>query len=316
MAMTPSPIVLGLKKRFEPRSAHPEEQGYKAFTTAFDEVVDPAHLHALLPQLNPEQKRSFDDAISRFDKLFVGERVQIAASGAALVRDLQQGVSAEERARTVVSFLIDHSGSMRGLRMMSALLAVEGAVDALHHASIATEILGFTTVGWKGGKSRQAWRWAGKPTNPGRLCDLRHLVYGAADRGARHPWHVRMALRPDMLHENIDGEALIWAAGRLDSAKWERRVICLVSDGAPIDDSTLLANEDRTLLAQHLEHSEQRLIAEGFIIGTLLIGGENVRESALFERAEEPQEAGIALLHLVRRALIKESSPAQQDRER
>ncbi len=314
--MTPSPIVIGLQKRFESRSAHLEGRGYRAFTTAFDEIIDLAESRGLLPQLPAEQKRSFDDASNRFDTLFAGERVEIAAGGAALVRDLQNAFSAQERARAVVSFLIDHSGSMRGLRMMSALLAVEGAVDALHHANIATEILGFTTASWKGGKSRKAWRWAGKPPNPGRLCDLRHLIYGAADRNTRHPSCLRMALRPDMLHENIDGEALIWAAGRLDAAKWGRRVICLVSDGAPVDDSTLLANEDRNLLALHLEHSEQRLIGEGFTIGALLIGGEHVREPALFERADEPQEAGLALLRLVRRALTESRLPPQQDTER
>jgi cobalamin biosynthesis protein CobT len=99
---------------------------------------------------------SLDDASQRLDTLFIAERVEIAASGAALVRALQEYFSADERNRNVVSFLIDHSGSMRGLRMMSALLAVEGAVDALEHANIATELLGFTTANWKGGSSRQA----------------------------------------------------------------------------------------------------------------------------------------------------------------
>jgi cobaltochelatase CobT len=299
-----SPIIIGLKRRFEAHRDNPDGHEYRAFTKAFDEVIDPAQSTALLPNLSPEQKRSFDDASDQFDKLFIAERVEIAASGAALIRDLQHDLAVDERSRTVVSFLIDHSGSMRGLRMMSALLAVEGAVDALDHANIATEILGFTTASWKGGKSRRAWRWAGKPSNPGRLCDLRHLIYGTADRSTRHPRHLRMALRSDMLHENIDGEALIWAAGRLDPERWKRRIICFVSDGAPIDDSTLLANKDRTLLARHLEETERHLTESGFVIGTLLIGGENVREPALFERAEEPQEAGVALLRLARRALL------------
>lgn len=300
---TASPMAMGLKRRFAGRRANADPQHYRPFTTDFDEVIDPTHLSARFP-MSPEGKASFDEAVTRFDKLFTAERVEIAACGAALVRDLQLGLTAGDRGRAVVSFLIDHSGSMRGLRMMSALLAVEGAVDALDHAGIATEILGFTTASWKGGKSRQAWRWAGKPSNPGRLCDLRHLIYGAADRATRHPWHLRMALRSDMLHENIDGEALAWAADRLDPAKWSRRVICLVSDGAPIDDSTLLANDDRSILTRHLEATEQRLSAEGFVIGTLLIGGEHVPQPSLFERAEEPQAAGTSLVRLVRRALL------------
>jgi len=310
--MAASPFIVGLKKRFGPYRGSANAKDYRAFTTVFDEVVGPSQLSTLLPGLSPEQKRSFDDANQRFDKLFIGERVEIAASGATLIRSLQQARSSDERCRTVVSFLIDHSGSMRGLRMMSALLAVEGAVDALDHAGIATEILGFTTASWKGGKSRQAWRWAGTPSNPGRLCDIRYLVYGAADRNTRHPRQVRMALRPDMLHENIDGEAMIWAAGRLDATKWARRVICLISDGAPVDDSTLLANDDRNMLTRHLEQAEQKLVAEGFTVGTLLIGGEAVREPSLFERAEEPQAAGIALMRLIRRALIGDEFPAEQ----
>lgn len=303
-----SPMVIGLKRRFVGRQSDPDPQGYRAFTTAFDEVDDAACLSRSLP-MSPAEKASFDDAVVRFERLLTAERVEIAACGGALVRDLQVGLTAEDRERTVVSLLIDHSGSMRGLRMMSALLAVEGAVDALGHAGIATEILGFTTASWKGGKSRKAWRWAGKPSNPGRLCDLRHLIYGAADRAARQPWHLRMALRSDMLHENIDGEALAWAAGRLDRERWSRRVICLVSDGAPIDDSTLLANDDGSILSRHLDATEKRLSAEGFVIGTLLIGGEHVPEPALFERAEEPQAAGTSLIRLLRRALLPDRMP-------
>lgn len=301
--MTLPPFAIRLMKWFARHGDTPDDCAYRAFTTAFDEILDPAQLTAMYRGLTQEQKRSLDDAYSRFATLFSGERVEIAADGAALVRDLKRDLSVAERARTVVSMLIDHSGSMRGLRMMSALLAVEGAVDALSHANVATEILGFTTTSWRGGKSRQAWLSAGKPPNPGRLCDLRHLVYGAADRRTRLPGHLRMALLPDMLHENIDGEALNWAAGRLAPDRWAHRIICLVSDGAPVDDSTLLANEDRSLLVRHLERSEQALIAEGFTIGGLLIGGERVREPALFERAEEPLEAGVALLRLIRRAI-------------
>lgn len=310
--MNASPIIIGLKKRFQPSPGTDREDDYRVFTTAFDEVVDAAQLSALLGELSSEQKRSFDDANQRFETLFVGERVEIAASGAALVRDLQQYISSEERARSVVSLLIDHSGSMRGLRMVSALLAVEGAVDALTDAGIATEILGFTTANWKGGNSRRAWRWAGKPPNPGRLCDLRYLVYGTADRTTRHPWHLRLALQSNLLHENIDGEALIWAASRLDPAKWKRRVICLISDGAPVDDSTLLANDNRNLLAQNLEDAEQRLTADGVTVGAILLGAEHFREPALFERAEEPQQAGVSLMRLIRRALVEGGLPTRE----
>jgi cobalamin biosynthesis protein CobT len=305
------PFATRLKTWFARRRGTSSDRDYRVFTTAFDEILEPDDLTALHRSLSAEEKQSFDEAKTRFEALFHGQRVEIAASGAALVRALRNDFSAEERARTVVSLLIDHSGSMRGLRMISAVLAVEGAVDALAHAGIATEILGFTTATWKGGRSRQAWLSAGRPPNPGRLCDLRHIVYGAADRSGLLPWHLRLALIPDLLHENIDGEALLWAAGRLAPDRWGHRIICLVSDGAPVDDSTLHANADRSLLVRHLEHSERRLIAEGYTVGTLLIGGEHGREPALFERAVEPQEAGIALLRLIRRA-IEGANTSQQ----
>jgi hypothetical protein len=112
-----------------------------------------------------------------------------------------------------------------------------------------------------------------------------------------------------MLYEDIDGEALIWAASRLDQDRWTRRVICLVSDGAPVDDSTLLANDDRDLLARHLREAEQEIAGQGIGVGTLLIGGEPVPEPALFERAEDPQMAGVALMRLLQRALMEADYP-------
>lgn len=296
--------MLGLKRRFGQRKR--DDGSYRAFTTAFDEVLGSSELAGLHKAMLPEQKRSFEEASQRFDTLFMAERVEIAAVSAALVRDLRYGLTGEDRNGTVVSFLIDHSGSMRGLRMMGALLAVEGAVDALTHAGIATELLGFTTASWRGGKSRQAWRWAGKPRNPGRLCDLRHIVYGEAGRSHSRPWHLRMALRLDLLHENIDGEALAWAASRLDGSKWPRRIICFVSDGCPVDDSTLHANQDRSLLVRHLEETGQRLAAEDVTVATLLIGDEDVSQPAFFEQANEPEGAGLGLMRLLRKTLLSE----------
>jgi len=191
--------------------------------------------------------------------------------------------------------------------MLSALLAVDAAVDALANAGVDTEILGFTTVGWKGGRARRAWKWAGRPPNPGRLCDIRHIIYGAADRPSRLPWHLRFAVRADLLRENIDGEALEWAASRLDPARWNRRVVCVISDGAPVDDSTLLANQNGDLLIRHLEEVETKLRSTGTVVGFLFIGRECVREPSLYEQASEPQAAGLSLLALMRRALIPDS---------
>jgi cobaltochelatase CobT subunit len=303
--LTASPTFVGLWHRFARRSNPKGESGYTVFTTAFDETVNGRDLTRILPKLTPSEAQTFEATVRRYEIEFSEERIVFGAAAAKLVRDLQASFSREERSQSVVSFLIDHSGSMRGLRMLSALLAVDAAVDALANAGVATEILGFTTATWQGGRARRAWKWAGKPRNPGRLCDLRHIVYGATDRPSRVPEYLRLALRPDVLRENIDGEALKWAASRLDRKRWAHRVICMISDGAPVDDSTLLANEDQELLTRHLERTEQALRADGVTVGFLLIGGDHIREPDLHEQAAEPEAAGLSLLELVRRAFIR-----------
>jgi cobaltochelatase CobT len=281
-----------------------EDRFYRIYTTEYDEIVNASNLPRLLAKQTPAEAKSFEEAVARLESAFAGERIAFAAAAARLVRDLKGGLTGQERKRSVVSFLTDHSGSMKGLRMVSALLAVEAAVDALTNAAIDTEILGFTTTAWQGGLARNAWRWAGRPRNPGRLCDIRHIIYGAADRPGGIPWDLRLALRPDLLRENIDGEALLWAGSRLDPLRWDRRVICLISDGAPVDDSTLDANDDQNLLIRHLEATERGLNAAGIVVGFLLLGREHVRRPDLYERADEPEAAGLSLLKLVRRALL------------
>lgn len=302
--LTQSPLFVGLKYRFGGCQASAKDGDYRVFTTAFDETVNATDLPRILPKSTPRQGASFEEAVRRFESEFSGERITFGAAAAELVRNLHARLTEENRARSVVSFLIDHSGSMRGLRMLSAILAIETAVDALENVGIATEILGFTTRNWRGGRSRRAWRWAGKPPNPGRLCDIRYIIYGTAGRPSKMPWDLRQALRPGLLHENIDGEALEWAGSRLDPTRWDRRIICVISDGAPVDDSTLVANEDRTLLVRHLETVESSLRSTDITIGFLLLGQEHVREPDLHERAAEPEAAGLSLLKLIRRALI------------
>lgn len=298
------PLLVGLYHRLAGRPNSTEAGDYRIFTKAFDETVRASDLPLLLPKQTPMQAESFAEAVTRFESGFSGERITFGEAAAELVRELQGHLTEQERAKSIVSFVIDHSGSMRGLRMLSALLAVDAAVDALANAGIDTEILGFTTVNWKGGCARRAWQWAGSPRNPGRLCDIRHIVYSAAGDLVRRPWALRLALHPNLLRENIDGEALQWAGSRLNPRRWDRRVICMISDGVPVDDSTLLANDDKMLLVRHLEATESHLRLLGVVVGFLTIGSERVRNSDLHERAAEPEAAGLSLLRLVRRALI------------
>ena len=267
--MNNSPWIVGLKRKL---SAEPSDvSSYRPFTTSFDETLTEDDLARMYRELSNKDKAGLADAMSEFERSFSAERILLAKAGGDVVQQLNTALNHEDREGTVVSFLIDHSGSMKGLRMVSALLALETAVDVLRNSKIETEILGFTTRSWHGGSAREAWKWAGKPINPGRLCELRHIVYGSVNRSPNFPWLMRMALLPGLLKENIDGEALEWAAERLRSANWKRRVIVLLSDGAPIDDATLIANEDEDILWKNLADVQLSLEDEGFILGTLLL---------------------------------------------
>ncbi|HKD21282.1 MAG TPA: hypothetical protein VKB71_04685, partial [Rhizomicrobium sp.] len=155
---------------------------------------------------------------------------------------------------TVVTLLLDNSGSMRGRPIMVAAMCADILARTLERCAVKTEILGFTTRAWKGGQSREKWIAAGKPAHPGRLNDLRHIVYKAADE----PWrrarrNLGLMMREGLLKENIDGEALMWAHNRIVSRSEQRRILMVISDGAPVDDSTLSVNAGN-YLERHLRH--------------------------------------------------------------
>jgi cobaltochelatase CobT len=153
---------------------------------------------------------------------------------------------------TVVSLLLDNSGSMRGRPIMVAALCADILARTLERCGVKVEILGFTTRAWKGGLSKEAWLQAGRPPQPGRLNDLRHVIY----KGAESPWrrarrNLGLMMREGLLKENIDGEALMWAHDRLLARPEQRRILMVISDGAPVDDSTLSANPGN-YLERHL----------------------------------------------------------------
>ena len=153
---------------------------------------------------------------------------------------------------TVVTLLLDNSGSMRGRPIMVAACCADILARTLERCGVKVEILGFTTRAWKGGQAREQWLAAGKPQGPGRLNDLRHIVYKTADA----PWRrakrsLALMMREGLLKENIDGEALAWAHRRLLARPEQRRILMMISDGAPVDDSTLSVNSG-SYLEQHL----------------------------------------------------------------
>jgi cobaltochelatase CobT len=159
---------------------------------------------------------------------------------------------------TVVTLLLDNSGSMRGRPITVAATCADILARTLERCGVKTEILGFTTKAWKGGQAREKWLASGKPTNPGRLNDLRHIIYKSADQ----PWrrarrNLGLMMREGLLKENIDGEALIWAHNRLLGRTEQRRILMVISDGAPVDDSTLSVNS-----GNYLERHLRQVIAD------------------------------------------------------
>jgi cobaltochelatase CobT len=172
---------------------------------------------------------------------------------------------------TIVTLLLDNSGSMRGRPITIAAVTADILARTLERCGVKVEILGFTTKAWKGGQSREAWQLAGKPDKPGRLNDLRHIIYKAGDipyRRARRS--LGLMLREGILKENIDGEALLWAHNRLLARHEDRQILMVISDGAPVDDSTLSANSGnylekhlRQVIAMIQERSPVELLAIG-----------------------------------------------------
>jgi cobaltochelatase CobT len=172
---------------------------------------------------------------------------------------------------TVVTLLLDNSGSMRGRPITVAATCADILARTLERCGVKVEILGFTTRAWKGGQSREKWLAAGKPAAPGRLNDLRHIIYKPAET----PWrrsrrNLGLMMREGLLKENIDGEALIWAHNRLLSCSEQRRILMVISDGAPVDDSTLSVNSGNYLerhLRQVISDIEARSPVELIAIG-------------------------------------------------
>ena len=269
---------------------------YKTFTTRFDEIVEAGELcdevelnrlrayldqqigglHNVVTKLaNRLQRRLMAQQARSWD--FDQEEGLLDAARLARVivtpaHSLSYKIERETEFRdTVVSILIDNSGSMRGRPIAIAAVCADILARTLERCGVASEILGFTTRAWKGGQSREAWLADGRPAHPGRLNDLRHIVYKRADEPYRHSKrNLGLMMREGLLKENIDGEALLWAHQRLIARHEERRILMVISDGAPVDDSTASANGG-TYLERHLRQVigwiEQRSPVELVAIG-------------------------------------------------
>jgi len=257
--------------------------GYKVFTDEFDEIIDASSLYERGELLR--LRSLLDNHIGKLSNIVgrLSSRLQrrlLAKQNRGWEFDLEEGLLDTSRLSrvvinplntlsfkrekeiklrdTVVSCLIDNSGSMRGRPILLAAITADMMARTLERCGVKVEILGFTTRAWKGGRARARWLASGQPSQPGRLNDLRHIVYKSADT----PWRrarlgLGLMLREGLLKENIDGEALAWAYRRLRARLEQRKILIVISDGAPVDDATLSANSG-SILEQHL----RQVIAE------------------------------------------------------
>jgi cobaltochelatase CobT len=262
----------------------PRETSYKSYTTDFDEMVfadelcEPVELERLRGVLDKHLQNS-QVVISKLANRL--QRKLLAQQNRTWEFDLEEGILDTSRLPniildpfhplafkqekdmdfrdTVVSLLIDSSGSMRGRSITIAAMCADILGRTLERCTVKVEILGFTTRAWRGGQSRELWLQHGKPAQPGRLNDLRHIIYKAADM----PWrrarrNLGLMMREELLKENIDGEALLWAHNRIVSRPEDRKILMVISDGLPVDNSTLLVNPSN-YLEQHLKYAIDKI---------------------------------------------------------
>ncbi len=284
--------IASLRTRFEGDTG----AAYKAYTTQFDEIADAGdlcdpeelqrlrrsldrqleNLHNIVARLANRLQRKLLAQQNRSWLFDLDEGVLDAARLARVVVDPMQPLSYkmerdQEFRDTVVTLLIDNSGSMRGRPITIAAICADILARTLERCGVKVEILGFTTRAWKGGQSREQWVADGRPAKPGRLNDLRHVIYKAADA----PWRrartsLGLMMKEGLLKENIDGEALMWAHTRLLGRAETRRILMVISDGAPVDDTTSSANGGAYLerhLREVIRYIETRSPVELLAIG-------------------------------------------------
>ena len=272
------------------------KQKYKIFTSKYDEVKNAEELE------NDDEiirlRKNLDQQLTNLQSLVAKlanklQRQLLAKQNRSLEFDLEEGILDPSKLSrvvvnpfhslsykmekeiefkdTIVTLLIDNSGSMRGRPISVAAICADILSRTLEKCSVKVEILGFTTKNWKGGNSREKWNSENKPKNPGRLNDLRHIIYKSADK----PWrqskkNLGLMLKEGLLKENIDGEALLWAFKRIAARKEERKILMVISDGAPVDDSTLSVNSG-DYLEKHLKQTV-KWIEENTNIEILAVG--------------------------------------------
>jgi cobaltochelatase CobT len=294
--------IWGRGRAPRPVADGPEDEPYHVYTRAFDLELAATDVPAALPDASPDAEKGWyqQDSIlwraclPRFEALL---REQEGWEGAS---ERLGGALGDVPARDIiVAMLIDQSGSMKGARIAWAAVLATRIVALLAELGARSEVLGFSTAGWHGGYACRQWKEEGRPSRPGRLCALMHVVYKSADDEALDEEARNVMLNPALLRENIDGEAILWARDRLAARPEPHKLLILVSDGAPVDDVTLMHNGP-SFLYWHVKAVVGEIEARGSpILGAIGIGHRVDAWYPIAELIESPADlapAGVSLL--------------------
>jgi cobaltochelatase CobT len=299
----------------------PADEPYRIYTRAFDLTVDAAEVPLRLAEASPDGRKgwlhrggaAWDAACSTAAGWAAERREADAVLGHEMLERWAVGAAGLPQRDIVLCLLIDQSGSMKGEPMAAVAAASDWLARLVDRFGAKLEILGFSTAGWKGGHAYQQWLRSGAPKRPGRLCALMHVVYKKTDEPALAAEARRVMLHPDLLRENVDGEALRWAAGRLGGRPESHKLLVVISDGAPVDDATLLHN-GLHYLPQDLAATVERLGLDGKItLGGLELGSRAVAYP-LSRRAAGPDDLTRALGELVEAMLARASAGPAEER--
>ncbi len=281
---------------------------YHVYTTKFDREIRADDIDSVLGPLSRGNRKAIDEARQILQMRLLPWKTNLEITASEAAARIRSALGNAGREDAVVSILIDHSGSMRGQNILYTAATMEVVEAFLRSLGIAHEILGFTTTQWRGGRSRKRWKWRFRPKNPGRLNDILHIVYRSPNGRDISRGHIGTMLRPDLLKENIDGEAILWAERRLRALPQRRKHLIVLSDGAPVDDSTLLAN-GKDYLWDHLRDVIKRIQDAAEIqLAAVLIGHEARPRYPVFDQIDAASDLGPALLSLIERVLTAKAA--------
>jgi cobaltochelatase CobT len=286
---------------------------YLAYTTKFDREVQANDLDSVLGPLGLKDRAAVDEAWRELQTGLLPWRTRQHIAAASAAARIREQLTDKERTDTALTLLLDQSGSMRGQKMLFAAATMDIAQEFLVTLGLTCEVLGFTTSAWRGGRSRRRWKWRFRPRHPGRLNDILHIIYKSADdrRASTGRGDFCHMLRPDLPKENIDGEAIQWAAKRLMTQLQSQKHLIIVSDGAPVDDSTLLEN-GLTYLSDHLDIVVKRIIEERQInLAAIGIGPQFHDFYPVSSQIDAPDALCAALISLIEQVLINNEAAPQ-----